>query len=132
MEDARCLRVNGALIIFIDYITFRTKTTKTYARELLDKATAAVNSHPAFNDRLTIPPALARWARQQEAQKQGVALATRFQHRGMEIEVNLIPREINLVLLRNYFVDRLYNLITPQIETCMRVCACARVLSEGD
>jgi hypothetical protein len=107
---------------------------KTYARELLDNATDAMNFHPTFKDGLTIPPAHARWARKQEAQKQGVALATRCQHRGMEIEANLIPRWINLVPLQNYFVDRLYNLITPQIETCMRVCACvcARVLSEGD
>ena len=51
----------------------------------------------------------------------------------MEIEANLIPRGINLVSLQNYFVDRLYNLITPQIEMCVRVYACvrARVLREG-
>jgi len=97
-----------------------------YATELLDNARHAQNVHPTFKDRLTIPPALARWVRQEEAQKQGVALVTRRQHRGVEIEANLIPREINLVSLQNYFVDRLYNLITPQIETCMcvRVCVC--------
>ena len=95
---------------------------KKHARELLDNARDAMNFHPTFKDRLTISPALARWARQEEAQKQGVALATRCQHRGVEIEANLIPRGINLVSLENYFVDRLYNLITQQIETCMCVC----------
>ena len=100
---------------------------KTHARELPDNARDAMNFYATFTDRLTIPPALARWARQEEAQKQGVALVTRCQHRGVEIEANLIPRGINLVSLQNYFVDRLYNLITPQIETCMRECACACV-----
>ena len=103
-----------------------------YARELLDNASDAMNFHPTSTDRPTIPPALARWARQEEAQKQGVALATRRQHRGVQIEANLIPRGINLVSLENYFVDRLYNLISPQIETCVRecVCVCARTRAE--
>lgn len=110
-----------------DYISF---PMKTYARELLDNARDAMNFHATFKDRLTIPPALAQWARQEEAQKQGVALVTRCQQRGVEFEANLIPGGINLVSFQNYFVHRLYNLITPQIETCVRACVCVRTSVE--